>query len=128
MRTTIRDRLALVACAFVVGAALLGGMAFADLGLGLAREQLFFVGGAFVYNVTALYFLQQLVLRRMHRLVRKAVAVVLVESPVALFLLLFSCRAIPWPTSMFSYMAATIVITPITITLANSLLLRGTGR
>ena len=50
------DRLLLVVCALVVGAALFGWMFVADRQLGLARERQFFVGGGLVYSVGTLYF------------------------------------------------------------------------
>ena len=70
-------------------------MVFADLVLGLTREQHLFVGGAVVYGGTTLYFLQQQVLRPVHRSVKRAVAVAVGESPIVLFLLLFSSGGIP---------------------------------
>lgn len=73
-------------------------MMFADRGLGLAREQHLFIGGGVAYGVTTLYFLQQQVLRRLHRAVKRATAVAAAESPIVLFLLLFSSGTIPWPT------------------------------
>ncbi len=103
-------------------------MIFADQGLGLAREQHLFIGGVLVYGVTTLYFLQQQVLRRVHRPVKNALAVVTVESPIVLFLLLFSSGAIPWPTSMMPYVAGTIVITPVAVIAADWLFRRDAER
>src|SRR5437867_1166829 len=90
-------------------------MIFADRGLGLAREQHLFIGGVLICSVSVLYFPYQQVLRRVPRLVKKALAVVTVESAIVMFLLLFSSGTIPWPTSMLPYGAGTIVITPVTI-------------
>ena len=90
-------------------------MVLADRGLGLAREQNLFIGGVVVYGVTTLYFLQQQVLRRLHGPVKRAAAVAAAESPIVLFLLLFSSGTIPWPTSMLPYVAGTIVITPVAV-------------
>jgi hypothetical protein len=100
-------------------------MIFADRGLGLARKQHFFVGGVLVYSVSTLYFLHQQVLRRLHRPVKKALAVVAVESPIVLFLLLFSSGTIPWPESMLPYVAGTVVIAPVMIIGADWLFRRG---
>ena len=124
----IGDRLLLVVSALVVGAALFGWMVLADRGLGLAREQHLFIGGVVVYGVTTLYFLQQQVLRRLHRLVKKAVAVAAAESPIVLSLLLFSSGTIPWPTSLLPYVAGTIVITPAAVITADWLFRRSAER
>jgi hypothetical protein len=122
----IRDRLALLVAALVSGAALFGWMIFADRGLGLTREQHFFVGGALVYSVSALYFLQQQILRHSHDPVKKGLAVVAVESPIVLFLLLFSSGTVPWPKSMLPYVAGTVVIAPVMIIGVNLLFRRRT--
>jgi hypothetical protein len=124
----ISDRLLLVVSALVVGAALFGWMVFADRGLGLAREQHLFIGGVVVYGVTTLYFLQQQVLRRLHRSMRKAAAVAAAESPIVLFLLLFSSGTVAWPTSMLPYVAGTIVITPVAVVAVDWLFRRDAER
>jgi hypothetical protein len=70
--------------------------------LALTREQDFFVGGALTYSVTARDLLQQDALRRQHGLMKKAMAVIVVESPLALFLVLFRSGVLPWPTGCSS--------------------------
>jgi hypothetical protein len=68
------------------------------------------------------------VLRRVHHQVKKALAVLTVESPIALFLLLFSSGTIPWPTSMLPYVAGTIAITPVAVIATDWLFRRGAER
>jgi len=45
--------------------------------------------------------------------VKKVAAAAAAESPVVLFLLLFSSGTAPWPTSMLPYVVGTVVITPV---------------
>jgi hypothetical protein len=109
------DRLLLVVSALAVGAVLFGWMFVADRQLGLAREQQFFVGGALVYSVGTLYFLRPHVLHRLDRRSKQILAVIVVEFPVVLFLILFSLGALPWPRSMLAYVAGSILIAPVVI-------------
>lgn len=111
----VGDRLLLVVSAFAVGAALFVWMFVADRQLGLVREQQFFIGGALVYSVGTLYLMRQQVLQRLDRPVKKALAVVAVESPLVLFFILFSSGVVPWPRSMLPYVVGSILIAPLMI-------------
>jgi hypothetical protein len=124
----IGEQLVLVVSALFVGGALFVWMAFADRGLGLAREQHLFIGGGVVYGVTTLYFLQQQVLRSLNRPLKKGAAVAAAESPIVLFLLLLSSGAVPWPTSMLPYVVGTILITPVAIIVVDWLFRHGAER
>ena len=99
-------------------------MMIADRVLELSQQQHFFVGGIAVYGVTTLYMLQQQVLRRLSARVRKVIAVVMAESPLALLIVFFCFGPTTWPTSMFPYLAATLVIAPIMIVLTERLFRR----
>ena len=111
----VGDRLLLVVSALAVGAALFVWMFVADRQLGLVREQQFFIGGALVYSVGTLYLLRQQVLQRLDRPVKKALALLAVESPLVLFLILFSSGVVPWPRSMLPYVVGSILIAPLMI-------------
>lgn len=108
------DRVFLIGAALVIGGVLLGWMFVADRLLGLGREQHFFVGGTLVYNVGTFYFLKQHPRRRSNRLM-KALAIIVVESPVVLFFILFSLGVVPWPRSMLPYVAGSVLISPVVI-------------
>jgi hypothetical protein len=104
-------RVAAVAPSLGVSAAFLGWTFEADT-LALTPEQDFFVGDVLTYSVTALCLLQQDALRRRHVLTKKTPAVIVVDSPLAVFLVLFQSGALPRPTSMGLYVVGPVLIAP----------------